>query len=198
MCLRTTDCIYREPVNSTGSGYLYYYFKSIHLRVLLPWSISVCLFVHSPVYACLFPVGLHSIKQQIFLTVLVSVTLHTSSHLTVTNCLSPQVHHPAAAVQPDGQGGARLRGAAGRDALGLQWARDLQRWQHALAAAAGHGWADAPRPHAPAGEAPRALTLHVRVLPLVCREGRRRGARLCAIHSLASSCLDPGSSAVQS
>lgn len=60
--------------------------KSIYLRVLLQWSILVCLFVHSPVYACLFSVGLHGIKQQIFMTVVVSMPLHMSSHLTVTAC----------------------------------------------------------------------------------------------------------------
>lgn len=79
-------------------------------------------------------------------------------HSDQTTC-PPQVHHLAAAVQPDRESGARLSGTAGRDALGLQRARDLQRWQHALTTAAGHGWADAPRPHAPAGEASGALTL---------------------------------------
>lgn len=86
-----------------------------------------------------------------------------------------QVHHLAAAVQPDREGGARLGGAAGRDALRLQRARDLQRWQHALAAAAGPGWADAPRPHAPTGEASRALAPHASVPPGV--QGRTPACR---------------------
>lgn len=81
------------------------------------------------------------------------MTPHVSSPLSDQTTYFPQVHHLAAAVQQDREGGSWLGGTAGCDALGLQRARDLQRWQHALTAAAGHGWADAPRPHAPPGEA---------------------------------------------
>ena len=122
MIFSPMNCIYHEPIKHIGSGYLYYYFKYIHLRVLPPWSILVCFCVHSSVYTCLFEAGLHSMKQQTFMTPVVSfMTFHACSHLTVTQTALPlQVHHLATAVQPDREGGARLGGAAGRDALGLQ------------------------------------------------------------------------------
>ena len=64
----------------------------------------------------------------------------------------PQVHHPAAAVQPRGPRGARLSGAARHHPLGLRGrAGELQPGLHALGPAADHHGPDAPGTHAPSG-----------------------------------------------
>lgn len=66
----------------------------------------------------------------------------------------PQIHYSAAAVQPNREGGARLRGTAGCDALRLQRPWDFQHWHHAFSPAASHNWPDAQGTYAPTCEKP--------------------------------------------